>query len=66
MVGMAINARSVPAVKTFRRSLIGKKEIQLKPLRLRGGANRFPDDGDAEKSKHNRRNRGDKFDVRFN
>ena len=29
MVGIAINASSEPAVKTFKRSLIGKKEIQL-------------------------------------
>ena len=42
-----------------------EKRNPAQPMRLRGGANRFPDDGDAEKPKHDRRNRGDEFDVRF-
>ena len=52
-------------MKTFSRSLIGKNETQLKKCDCESGANGFPDDGDAEKPEHNRRNRGDEFDVRF-
>ena len=32
-------------------------------MRLRSGANRLAHDRDAEKSEHDRRNRGDEFDV---
>ena len=60
-----MSASSDPAVKTLRRSLIGKNETQLRRVRVRSGANGFTDNRNSEEAEHNRRNGGKEFDVRF-